>query len=83
MTGVPVVVLAERGVDEHVVKDTAQLLVTAGAEVPTVFWLEERWKLETEEDVQALRDAADLLGSASSVRTRALGELAARLTEPP
>ncbi len=48
-----------------------------------MFWLEERWKLETEEDVQALRDAADLLGSASSVRTRALGELAARLTEPP
>jgi hypothetical protein len=32
--------------------------------------------------VQALRDAADLLGSATSVRTRALGELAARLTEP-
>ena len=52
------------------------------ARCPAVFWLEERWKLETEEDVQALRDAADLLGSASSVRTRALGELAARLTEP-
>jgi len=82
LTDVPVVVLAERGVDEDVVKDTAQLLVTAGAEVPGIFWLEERWKLETEEDVQALRDAADLLGSASSVRTRALGELAARLTEP-
>jgi len=37
LTGVPVVVLAERGVDENVVKDTAQLLVTAGTEVPTVF----------------------------------------------
>ena len=62
--------------------DTAQLVIAAGAECPAVFWLEERWKLETEEDVQALRDAADLLGGASSVRTRALGELAARLTEP-
>ena len=82
LTDVPVVVMAERGVSGDVVDDTAQLVIAAGAQVPAVFWLEERWKLETEEDVQALRDAADLLGSASSVRTRALGELAARLTEP-
>ena len=72
LTGVPVAIVAERGVSEDAVDDTANLVRTAGADAPAVVWLEERWKLESEEDAQALRDATDLLGGANSVRTRAL-----------
>jgi hypothetical protein len=79
---VPVVLVAERGVDGDDVNDTMQLVRAAGADAPVLVWLEERWKLETEEDVQALRTAVDLLGGASSLRARALDLLAQRLTEP-
>jgi Copper transport outer membrane protein, MctB len=79
---VPVVLVAERGVDEGTVNDTATLLRAAGANVPATFWLEDKWKLDSDDDAAALREAVDLLGGDNSVRTRALDELAARLTEP-
>jgi hypothetical protein len=82
LTGVPVAVVVERGVDEGAVDETVALLRAAGADVPAVFWLEERWALESEEDADALRAATDLLGGDDSVRARALVQLAGRLTDP-
>jgi hypothetical protein len=83
LVDVPVVVLAERGVAKDVVNDTVVLVRAAGAAVPAIVWLEEKSKLSSEDDVQALRDATDLLGGANSVRARALEQLTRRLSEPP
>jgi Copper transport outer membrane protein, MctB len=83
LVDVPVVVLAERGVDDSAVNDAVALLRAAGAGVPGVIWLEDKWKVDNEQDLQALRDASDLLGGANSVRTRALESLALRLAGPP
>jgi Copper transport outer membrane protein, MctB len=82
LTGVPVALVAERGVDDEDVNDTLAMLRAAGADAPAIFWLESSWKLESEEDAEALRTAVDLLGGAASVRVRALNLLAQRLTEP-
>jgi len=80
LTDVPVAVVAERGVNGDAVNDTLTLVRAAGAVAPVVVWLEDKWKLESEQDVQALRDATGLLGGANSVRERALDQLAERLT---
>ncbi len=80
---VPVAVLAERGVSGDDVNDTITLVRAAGAVAPAIVWLESKWKLGDDSDVQALRDATDLSGGANSVRQRALDELALRLTSPP
>ena len=80
---VPVAVLAERGVSGDDVNDTITLVRAAGAVAPAVVWLESKWKLGSDGDVQALRDATNLLGSANTVRQRALDALALRLTSPP
>ena len=82
LADVPVAILAERDVDGDIVDQTATLVREAGGETPAVFWLEEAWSLSTDEEVQSLRDATGLLGSATSLRSRALDELADRLTEP-
>jgi hypothetical protein len=83
LVDVPVVVLAERGVAKDAVNDTIALVRTAGADAPALVWLEDKWKLADPDDVQALRDATDLLGGANSVRSRALEQLTRRLAEPP
>ena len=83
LLAVPVAVLAERGVSGGTVNDTIGLVRAAGAVAPAIVWLESKWKLENDRDVQALRDATDLLGGANSVRQRALDALALRLTSPP
>jgi Copper transport outer membrane protein, MctB len=83
LVDVPVVVLAERGLNDNAVGDTVALLRASGAEVPAVIWLEDKWTVDNEQDLQALRNASDLLGGAKSVRTRALEKLAVRLAAPP
>ena len=80
---VPVAVLAERGVSGDDVNDTIALVRAAGAVAPAIVWLESKWTLGNDSDVQSLRNATDLDGGANSVRQRALDELALRLTSPP
>jgi copper transport outer membrane protein MctB len=80
LPGVPVTLVAERGMSTDDVKDTADLVRAAGGIAPTVIWLEDRWKVDNDKDLQALRDATGLLGGANSVRSRALDQLAERLT---
>ena len=60
-TDVPVVVVAVRGVDEDAVNRTVDLARQAGAAVPGVVWLEDRWALD-DDDVQALAHASALVG---------------------
>jgi hypothetical protein len=83
LDAVPVAVVAERGVDEDEVNDTVSLLRAAGADVPGVFWLNDKWTMNNAADVAALREALTISGNAATTRTRALTALASRLTEPP
>jgi len=63
---VPVVVVAPRGVDGETVTALVELAQQSGALVPGILWLEERWRLESEDEVDAL---AEVLGVVSPRRT--------------
>jgi hypothetical protein len=65
-------VIAVRGIDEGAVERMVLLARRAGADVPGVVWLEPRWDLEGDGDVEALRE---LVGGAPG---EAVGELHAR-----
>jgi hypothetical protein len=82
LQSVPVAVVAERGVDAGAVKALLATLRDAGADAPGVFWLNEAWRLDTQEGVGALRDAAGVSGADGTVRADALRILADRLAEP-
>jgi hypothetical protein len=83
LEGVDVAVIAERGVDDGPVDATVDLLRAAGANAPMVVWLQRRWELAEESDVEALADA---IGSSSTtaevVRSEAFNALARRVTRP-
>ncbi|MGH8982294.1 MAG: copper transporter [Acidimicrobiia bacterium] len=79
LQGVPVGVIAPRGVDGDDARGAVELLQTAGAVAPGVLWLEEKWQLADEETRQEL---AGILGVTSdgvdALRTAAWTALAAR-----
>jgi hypothetical protein len=79
---VPVAVIAEHGVDADTVQQTMAMLEQAGAEVPGVLWLDDAWRLDDPQQVQALGAAVGVNGNAASTRTAALQQLADRLAEP-
>lgn len=60
LTGVPVLVVAVRGIDEGAVENAALLSRQAGAVTPGVVWLEAPWGLEGERDRTAL---AEIVGA--------------------
>ncbi len=55
---VSVAVVAEAGVNGDDVKDTAQALQAAGAEVPGVVWLQDSWRLDSDKRVPGAADRA-------------------------
>ena len=59
LTGVPVLVVAVRGVESSVLDDLGELLATAGAEDQGTLWLTERLRAE---DEGAVADLAEALG---------------------
>lgn len=69
LVDVPVAVVAVRGVDEEAVERTVLLARRAGAIVPGVLWLESRWGLAGEDDLDALGAAlgSPLAGDRSDV----------------
>ncbi|HUF85442.1 MAG TPA: copper transporter, partial [Acidimicrobiia bacterium] len=81
LDGVPVAVLAFRGVNGDAVRRPVEVAQLAGAAAPGVLWLEEKWLLEDDESLQQL---ADVLGAPPSdddaaLRDAALVALAERL----
>jgi hypothetical protein len=78
LTAVPVVVVAEQGVDKDTVRRVVTLLQDAGAQSPAIVWLQSKWLLEKPADRARL---AGITGDAvnASLRTRALAALAHRL----
>jgi hypothetical protein len=80
---VPVALIAERGSDGDAVKQTLALLKAAGANAPGIFWLTDKWQLETPEDADDLREALELTGNNNAtLRAEALEVLGERLSEP-
>lgn len=79
LAGVPVVVLAEEGVDGDVVNEAVAMLRTAGAEVPGVFRLDESWTLVDDGAVTALGEVVDAGGAAATVRAAGIEALVDRL----
>lgn len=81
LDGVPVAVLAFRGVDGDAVTRPVELAQAAGAGAPGVLWLEDKWLLD---DDESRRQLADVLGAPSDeeagvLRESALAALAERL----
>lgn len=79
LTGVPVVVVAEQGVDRDTVRDLVGLLQSAGASSPAIVWLQSKWLLANTADQTQL---ASIVGDASNspqLRVDGLDALADRL----
>jgi hypothetical protein len=84
LTGVPVTVVAERGVDGAAVDAQAVVLEAAGADVRGIVWLEERWQLDDADSAAALREATGLsTRGRGALRAAAAGSLGARLAPAP
>ena len=83
LVGDDVGVVAVRGVDGDRVNDLVTATQQADATVTGKLWLEDKWKLDSSDDVKALQDA---LGSTTknktSLRTEAWKQLADRLSNP-
>jgi hypothetical protein len=83
LPGTPVLVVAQRGVNDKTVSDTVNMVRAAGAEAPAVVWLEPRWQLTAPGDVTALAHAVNSNAqSPEALRAVALGALAERLRVP-
>ncbi|MBM3659856.1 MAG: copper transporter [Actinobacteria bacterium] len=80
----PVIPIAVRGVDSGKVTQTAKLARLAGATVPGIVWLEDKWNLESPDDAAEL---AGLVGSTSTakaaIRDAAAQALANRIMVGP
>jgi hypothetical protein len=78
---VPVAIVAERGVDASITKATLTMLQAAGADVPGVFWLTDKWRLDNPDDLAKLQDATHVSGNNATARAAALQLLARRLAQ--
>lgn len=78
----PIAIIAEKGIDTGAVNAVLAQVKAAGADVPGVLWLDDKWKLDSPKDLAALQAAAHVKGNAAASRIAALRALAARLAEP-
>lgn len=79
LSGVPVVVVAEQGVDRDTVRDLVTLLQESGAQSPAIVWLQSKWLLASPSDQSRL---ASIVGDATTspqLRVDGLAALADRL----
>jgi Copper transport outer membrane protein, MctB len=82
LDGVPVAIVAEKGVDGSAVSSLFSVAKASGAVVPGVFWLTDKWRLDSPKDVRALENAVHVSGNAAAVRMGALRALANELAVP-
>jgi hypothetical protein len=79
---VPVAVVAEKGVGGSAVSSLLSTVRASGAEAPGVFWLTDKWLLNSPKDVRSLASAARVSGDIAGVRMGALRALAAQFAAP-
>ena len=82
LTAVPVVVVAEHGVDRDSVHTLVTLLRDAGAQTPAIVWLQSKWLLVKPEERTALAGIVGGDAASSGLRAQALTALADRLGTP-
>src|SRR5262249_10458716 len=82
LENVPVAVIAEKGVDGSAVSSLLSTMKVSGAVVPGVFWLTDKWRLDSPKDVGALENAVHVSGNVAAVRSAALRALANQLAMP-
>ena len=82
LTAVPVVVVAERGVDHTAVRNLVTLMQDAGAQAPAIVWLEDKWLLNEPPERTALAEIVGEQSTSPTLRIDALAELARRLGTP-
>jgi hypothetical protein len=84
LVGDTLALLAVRGIDESRVKATATAAQAAGASVPGILWLEDKWSLP---DAQSVKDLQGALGvtikNKAALRTEAWRQLGVRLATAP
>jgi len=82
LTAVPVAIVVERGVDTGAVDAVLASVRAAGADVPGVLWLDDKWRLDAPKDLRSLQSATRVTGNIAASRLAALRDLALRLTKP-
>lgn len=82
LTDVPVAIVAEKGIDPGAVSAVLASLRDAGADVPGVLWLNDKWQLNTPKDLTALQTATKVTGNVAQSRDAALRALVKRLAAP-
>jgi len=83
LLAVPVVIIADKGIDAGAVGAVLSAVRAAGADIPGVLWLDDKWRLDSPKDLTALQRAARVSGNVAASRLAALRDLAARLAAPP
>lgn len=91
LEGATIVIVAARGVDEEVARDSTELLRRAGASVPAVLWVESSWASDAPGLKERLGGVLDIKAEGTkgagadntveSLRVRAADALSARLAE--
>jgi hypothetical protein len=79
LTAVPVVVVAEQGVDRDTVRNVVTLLQDAGAQSPAIVWISQKWLLDKPADRSRLAAIVNDQASSAVLRKDALAALAHRL----
>ncbi len=82
LAGVPVAIVADKGIDAGAVRSTMSVLQKAGATVPGIAWLNDAWDLDSAKKLADLESAVSVNGNVASARASAFGVLARRLAEP-
>jgi hypothetical protein len=82
LDGVPVAIVAEKGVDGSAVSSLLSTVKASGAVVPGVFWLTDKWRLDSPKDVRALENAVHVSGNIAAVRASALRALTSQFATP-
>ena len=83
LTAIPVAIVAEKGIDSAAVSAVLESVRAAGAIVPGVLWLDDKWRLDAPKDLRSLQSAARITsGNVAASRLAALRALATRLAAP-
>jgi Copper transport outer membrane protein, MctB len=83
LAAVPVAIIAEKGVSAAAVSAVLSSVRAAGADVPGVLWLDDKWRLDSPKDLRSLQAATRVTGNVAASRLAALRDLATRLATPP
>lgn len=79
LTGIPVAIVAEKGIDAGSVTAALDSVRAAGASVPGVLWLDDKWQLNNTKDLAALQTATRTTGNVAITRLAAMRALVTRL----